>query len=71
MGGLNLLNSPLPPREWLERGSKESITRKSPIGGMSLVPHPHAGERGQGRVVPSHFLIPTSADMQEKESANR
>jgi hypothetical protein len=32
-----------------------SITRISPINGPSLVPCPHAGERGQGRAVPSYL----------------
>jgi hypothetical protein len=48
----------------LGRWSKEKITRKSPISGPSLAPHPHAGKREQGRAVPSHFPILTPADRQ-------
>jgi hypothetical protein len=55
-------NFPSPPCNWSGRGSKESITRKSPINKPSLAPCPHAGEKEQGRAVPSNFPIPTPAD---------
>jgi hypothetical protein len=66
-GGPDRLNSPLPPCKLLGRGSKESITRKSPINRPSLAPFPHAGEKEQGR---APFPSPQTGEEEERATDN-
>jgi hypothetical protein len=53
--------------------SKEGITRKSLTNGLSLVSCPHAGERGQGRAVPSYpsHSQPCGQAKKKKELADK
>ncbi len=54
-GGPYQLNSLLSSHEWLDRGSKADMIRKSPVYVLSFVPCPHRGEVGQRRTQPSYI----------------
>jgi hypothetical protein len=55
------------------KGSKEGITGKSQTNGLSLVPCPHTGERGQGRAIPSYpsHSHPCGQAKKKKELADK
>jgi hypothetical protein len=62
MGGPNQLNSPSPPHDWLERGSKEGITRKKSHMDRPLYLIPTQGKGDKGEPFQANSPIPTPTD---------